>query len=976
MMHRSTILLIVLMTFTLLTQAQKYVVRETFLDADSWFYYQEYEEALSQFIQVYQQDTTHANVAYKIGYCYLNIDGQENKAIPYLKQAARDYTFSYRENTYSEKQAPVDAVFYLGNAYLIDNQIKKAKETYRQFKQLLEENKNIFIDPENRYNLEFLNKQIRTCDIALELMNDPISYVANNVKAPVNTNFSDDTPVISGDGNSMVYVTKLKFYDAIFYTRKIDGQWTAPINLMGQLGIDDNAHPTSLNYDGTELYLYREERLVGNIFVSHLKDGIWSKAKKLNEGLNTKYWEAHASISPDGQQLYFVSNREGGQGDLDIYVANRLSGDNWGNIRNLGPVINTQWSENTPFLSEDETILFFSSEGHKNMGGYDIFYSLKVGDLWTKPKNIGYPLNTTNDDNFYYPLKDGTVGYLAQFSGKGYGNKDIYQLELNDLTTPADVRVEGQLTMNNPEDRTVEDFRIFLIDRNSGDTLLTLTEKDLKNIEHFTPSGAPHLVYESFKNQDERQFVISQPYEITEVFLETPPLKSPLAQEQTQSPPEISAEQTHYTIEKSGQKVEVKLSTKQGDILLLDTYVNGQFVKRDTFQLQREEFVYEYQPIEGENRLLFSLIGEDNQQRTEEVFISYIPIEQEIASALDLSDTEYQLNADGKKVKIRLAVKDGSKLIVETYVGDELIKTEEFNVEGEEFVYEYTPETEDTRIDFRVIEPDNTIREGSIAIKQEPITDELAALIKAMQEFSNNRLKSLLPSMQPSSYPTSDSLLKKLRHETKRDAMMDQALDASVTALLMQLDITPVAFLNALKELAEPPIKEALEEAPKQPESLFSVLDYLYKNQQPYGYTEEDIDALLDAFLANQFASPDMLHASIQQLAQSDPFAALRTKDKRILQISTVDDLLDYLQELQLPLKQLTLYETMIQGLHLDYLSSKYGYTKMQPEKIAEKEPTDWEHNKWLYIGLAAAGFVIILLFIILRKRKKRDKKS
>lgn len=976
MMRRRTIFLIVLMTFALLSQAQRYVVRETFLDADSWFYYQEYEEALSQFIQVYQQDTTHANVAYKIGYCYLNIDGQESRAIPYLEQASRDYTFSYRENTYTEKKAPVDAIFYLGNAYLINNQIAKAKKTYQKFKALLQENKSIFTDPENRYNLEFLNKQIRTCDVAMELMNNPISYVANNVKAPINTNFSDDTPVISGDVKSMVYVTKLKFYDAIFYTRKIDGQWTAPINLMGQLGIDDNAHPTSINFDGTELYLYREERLVGNIYVSHLKDGIWSKARKLNEGLNTKYWEAHASISPDGQHLYFVSNREGGQGDLDIYIADRLEGDNWGNIRNLGSVINTNWNENTPFLSADESVLFFSSEGHKNMGGYDIFYSLKVGDLWTKPKNIGYPLNTTNDDIFYFPLKDGTEGYLALFSGKGYGNKDIYQLEINDLTTPADVRVEGQLTMNNPQDRNVEDFRIFLIDRNSGDTLLTLTEDELKNIEHFTPSGAPHLVYESYKSQGEKQFFISQPYNIKEIFIEKPPLKTPIAQNITENNPEIKAEQTHYTVEKAGQKVEVKLSTQKGDILLLDTYVNGKFVKRDTFELEREQFVYEYHPIEGENRLLFSLIGEDNQQRTEEVFVSYIPIEQEIASALDLSDTEYQLNADGKKVKIRLAVKDGSKLIVETYVGDELIKSEEFDVQGDEFVYEYTPETEDTRIDFRVIEPDNTVREGSLAIKQQPITDELAALIKAMQEFSNNRLKTLLPSMQASAYPSSDSLLKKLRHEAKRDAMMDQAIDASVTALILQLDISPVEFLNALKQLAQSPIKEALEEAPQQPESLFSVLDYLYKNQQPFGYTEEDIDALLDAFLASQYASPDMLHANLQQLAQSDPFAALKAKDERILQISTVDDLLNYLQDLQLPLKSITLYESMIKGLHLDYLSNKYGFTQKAPEKQEEVKASRWEVNKWIYLGLAAAGFVIIVLFIILRKRKKRDKKS
>lgn len=974
MNRKCAIFLVIIMTFASISKAQKYAIRETFLDADSWFYYQEYEEAVSLFLQVYQEDTTNANVAYKIGYCYLNIEGKKSKAIPYLKQAARDYTFTYRDNTYTEKKAPADAIFYLGNAYLIDNKINKAKKTYQRFRKILEERNSLFVDPENRYNLAYLDKQIATCDIALAFMDTPISYVADNLKAPVNSGFNDQTPVISGDGNTMVFVRKLKFYDAIFYTTKKGGKWTAPINLMGQIGIDDNAHPTSLNFDGTELYLYREERLAGNIFVSHLEEGIWSKAKKLNNEINTKYWEAHASISPDGKQLFFVSNRESSIGDLDIFVADRIEGDTWGNIRNLGSTINTPWNENTPFLSNDQSILFFSSEGHKSMGGYDIFYSLKVGELWTTPKNIGYPLSTTDNDLFFTPLKDGSEGFMAQFSKKGLGGKDIYQVAISKITRPSDVRVEGQLVMDNPNDRNIQSFNIFLIDKNSLDTLLTLSEDQLKNIEHFTPSGAPHLVYESYLGPEKRQFFISQPYTIEEVFLKPIPLKKPIAEQQT-SQPEIKASQTHYKVEQAGQRVEIKLNVKDGETLLLDTYVNGTFTKRDTFQIKHHEFIYEYQPIEGENKLLFSLLGKDNQKQTEEVFVSYIPLEQEIASALDLSDTEYQLNADGKKVKIRLAVKEGSKLIVETYVGDELIKTEEFDVESDEFIYEYTPTSEDTHIDFKVINPDNSIEKGTIAIKQKPVTDELAALIKAMQAYSNNQLKVVLPRLQSAEYNNSDSLLNTLREKAQRDAMFDQALDATIAALLMQLNITPQEFLQGLKTIATPPISTALDQVPENPETKLAVLQFLYKNQQEFGYNEEAIDALLDAYLAQQYTSPDTLHEKLQQMANTDPFVVLKGKDKRILSISTIEDLKNYIDSLGLPLSTAQILEMMIEGLHLDYLSNKFGFTpkELATKPKAEKQPNFIIQN--LAILLTGLGFVIILLFIILRKRKKRDKK-
>jgi tetratricopeptide (TPR) repeat protein len=397
-------------------------LKEMFLEAESNFLYEEYLEALPIYSKLKDEFPDNYNLDYKIGRCYLNIPFERQKATAYLERAAQHTSITYKNETLKETQAPLDALFYLGDAYRINNQLNKAIEIYNDFKKKASE---------TVYDIQLVDHQIKACQRAIELMKKPVEVTETNLGATINTRFSETNPVISEDETILVYASKLPFYQAMFYSKKVDGKWTAPINMIPELGIDGDCFPTSLSSDGTELYLYRSNEFQGDLYVTNFKNGQWTKIRKLNDNINTKYWESHACISHDGKTLYFTSNRKGGYGGLDIYKSERTAGDNWGPPQNLGAVINTSYNEETPFITADGKRLYFSSFGHETIGGYDIFYSdLNSDGTWSQPVNLGYPINSTDDDIFFNPLKDGAIAYIAKYDPKGYGRDDLFRLEI------------------------------------------------------------------------------------------------------------------------------------------------------------------------------------------------------------------------------------------------------------------------------------------------------------------------------------------------------------------------------------------------------------------------------------------------------------------------------------------------------------------------------------------------------------------
>lgn len=405
-----------------IAQSQK-EIDETYRDANSYFFFEDYEEALALYLKIYNSLPNNGNLDYRIGICYLNISGSKHRAQEYLARATANTTKRYNEQSIRETRAPLDAVFYLGNAYFVTNQLAKAEETYDKFF--------ASIRNEASYNMEYFKHQKNSLKTSRVLQRYPINFIRENLGETINDRFSNFNPVVSGNGKVLAYTTKRRFQNVVFIAQKQGKEWGKPQNITLDLMVDGNVNTLSLSYNGDKLYLFRDDNHDGNIYVSKFEDTRWTPIQRLNENINTPYYETHASESPDGNTLYFTSNRPNGFGDLDIYVSEKNSLGEWGNPKNLGASINTRFNENSPFITPLGDLLFFSSEGHNTVGGYDIYFSQIQGDgNWSKPINIGYPLNTTDDEVFFQPIEDGSVGLMAIYDSEGFGETDLHKFDI------------------------------------------------------------------------------------------------------------------------------------------------------------------------------------------------------------------------------------------------------------------------------------------------------------------------------------------------------------------------------------------------------------------------------------------------------------------------------------------------------------------------------------------------------------------
>jgi hypothetical protein len=372
--------------------------KNIFTQAETYFLYEEYELANQLYLLLDSPDNM--NIKYKIGTCYLNIPGEKEKSITYLELAVKSATYESKTDSYKEKRAPLDTYFSLGKAYMINEEFEKGLSTLETFRKLALETR----EKGGMKNLEFIDQQIQACNNAITLRQKPAVFS----KKPMGSDFSqgsvNENAVVSFDGNTLVYTERRGIANAIFCSRRQKGVWQTPVDITPELSAGEDCSSCSLNTDGTQLFLYKTDNYDGVIYSSDYKNGKWTPVKKLNRNINTKFYESHASVSADGKKLYFTSNREGGNGNLDIYVSEKDATGDWGPPTNLGPEINTPYNEDTPFITENDSVLYFSSEGHSTMGGYDIFKSRRNKSGWETPVNIGYPINTSDEGYFLsYP---------------------------------------------------------------------------------------------------------------------------------------------------------------------------------------------------------------------------------------------------------------------------------------------------------------------------------------------------------------------------------------------------------------------------------------------------------------------------------------------------------------------------------------------------------------------------------------------
>lgn len=439
-----TTFLLILAAFTgaVFAQPAKEVLREKLKDATfnqkfdvglNLVYDKIYIDALYIWEMLIEEDPKNANLQYKAGMCYIYLN-KESQALPFFERAQYSVNKNYNPNSYLERNAPVEVLYYLARANHVNGKIDTAEYQYTYFV----ENTN---KKHDRYEAGVLGQ--KQCNNAKRLMASPRPYVIQNVGSIINTANPEYSPVISIDGSTLFFTSKRlradstnfeqisyengQHYEDIYVSyRDREGKWTEP-TYLGFCRPRRNDASISSSADGQTVFVYQDIN-GGDIYYSEISDTAYKNIQPFPAAeLNTEYWESHATISNDQNYLYFVSDRPGGLGGRDIYRLKKLPNGEWSKAYNLGPTINSEFDEESPFLGVDNKTMYFSSNGPKSMGGFDIFVTqIDEEDNWSEPINMGYPLNTVDDDIFYTTTADGRTGYYSSEKLNGQGDKDIY----------------------------------------------------------------------------------------------------------------------------------------------------------------------------------------------------------------------------------------------------------------------------------------------------------------------------------------------------------------------------------------------------------------------------------------------------------------------------------------------------------------------------------------------------------------------
>lgn len=438
-------------------------MKNIFTQAESYFIYEEFELANQLYLLIEADDNL--NLKYKIGACYINIPGEKEKSIPFLEEAVKTASNDSKTESFKELRAPLEVYFFLAKAYMINNEFEKALNTLQTFNKLARETNT----KGEMENFEYIEQQILACNNALQFTQVPAVFTRESLGKDFSLGSLNENPAVSYDGKTIVYTERRGIENAIFFSKKENGRWQSPIEITSEINAGTDCSSCSLNSDGTELFLYKTDNYDGSLYSSNYVNGAWKPIVKLNKNINTKFYESHASVSSDGTRLYFSSNRDGGQGSLDIYVSEKDKTGNWGPAVNLGAVINTPFNEDTPFITRNDSILYFSSEGHNSMGGYDNFKSRNTASGWMNPNNLGYPVNSADDDKFFHPFNNGLNAFYSITTD--YKKKEIFYLDLATKTDNLPYKITGKLQLNDTLLVQDNSNSIKIINKVTGDTL-------------------------------------------------------------------------------------------------------------------------------------------------------------------------------------------------------------------------------------------------------------------------------------------------------------------------------------------------------------------------------------------------------------------------------------------------------------------------------------------------------------------------
>ncbi len=377
-----------------------------------------YSEALNSYLKSYALIQNNDELNYAIGKCYLNT-ANKYKCLQYFKKAF-------------ELNRAIDRDIHLMLARGLHLN-KKFKEAINEYKAHLGR-----LSPkELQEQKEEIDKYIDECEVGVEIAKKPSNALVDNLEG-VNSQYNEHSPLISADESMMIFTSTREngqdigpegqYDEDIYISHKNNKSWSFPKNIGSPVNTKFNDATVGLAPDGQKLLIYNGNKGNGDIQICNLNGNEWDYPKNLPKTINTKEQESSACFSPDGNRLFFISDRPGGFGGKDIYVSYKNAKGKWDDPINMGSTINSQYDEEAVFMHPDERKLYFSSKGHNSTGGYDIFVSyLNDDNKWSEPENLGYPINSPDNDLCFVVSANGRHGYFSSSRSDSKGGLDIYR---------------------------------------------------------------------------------------------------------------------------------------------------------------------------------------------------------------------------------------------------------------------------------------------------------------------------------------------------------------------------------------------------------------------------------------------------------------------------------------------------------------------------------------------------------------------
>ena len=477
-------------------------------EGDAHYQLSEFYSAIEKYMIAYELNPLNAELNYKIGSAWLLVE--PHNALPYMQKA-------YELNPGIRP----DILYLLALSYQYTEKYEEAIKYYDRFRQLLL--------PNDKVEIEYVRKRMEECNNGLNYLQNPTRAFITNLKE-LNSSYSEHSPVISADESVMLFTSTRagsvggqmqedqEYDEDIYISYKVQGKWSPPINVGEPLNTKSMDATVGLSADGQSLLIYNGDRGNGDLQVSVLNGDTWGKPEFLSKEINSNYQESSASFAFNDRVLYFISDKPGGVGGKDIWYAMRDKKGRWKDVQNLGPTVNTPYDEESVFMHPDGRTLYFSSKGHKTMGGYDIFKTIRQDDgTWSQPENLGVPINTAGDDVAFVLSASGRNGYFSSKRPGGLGKHDLYMVTFLGPEKPMILSNEDNLLASfnqsitdNAMEKTVElkTIRLTVV---KGVILDAITNNPIAAEIEVVDNDKDEIVFSNVSNSKTGRFLVSLP---------------------------------------------------------------------------------------------------------------------------------------------------------------------------------------------------------------------------------------------------------------------------------------------------------------------------------------------------------------------------------------------------------------------------------------------------------------------------------